>query len=87
MNSTDNDGNESPPSEDEDQSLLFGRPQEGGEPAGDRQTPRRARASASAPPRSSPPAAEAAAAPSDPAGRDRGGGTVRRGAAADARPT
>ena len=70
MNSTNNDGNESPPSEDEDRSLLFGPPKEGREPAGDRQKPRHAGASASPPPsRTSPSAAEAAADPSDPAGR------------------
>ena len=70
MNSTNHDENESPPSEDEDRSLLFGPPNEGREPAGDRQKPRRAGASASSPPsRTSPPAAEAVAEPSDPAGR------------------
>ena len=70
MNSTNHDENESPPSEDEDRSLLFGPPKEGTEPAGDRQKPRRAGASASPPPsRTSPPAAEAVAEPSDPAGR------------------
>ena len=70
MNSTNNNGNEPPPSEDEDRSLLFGPPKEGTEPAGDRQKPRRAGASASSPPsRTSPPAAEAVAEPSDPAGR------------------
>ena len=70
MNSTNNNGNEPPPSEDEDRSLLFGPPKEGREPAGDRQKPRRAGASASSPPsRTSPPAAEAVAEPSDPAGR------------------
>ena len=70
MNPANHDGNESPPSEDEDRSLLFGPPKEGTEPAGDRQKPRRPRASASSPPsRTSPPAAEAAAEPSDPAGR------------------
>ena len=70
MNSTNHDENESPPSEDEDRSLLFGPPKEGTEPAGDRQKPRRAGASASSPPsRTSPPAAEAVAEPSDPAGR------------------
>ena len=70
MNSTNHDENESPPSEDEDRSLLFGPPKEGTEPAGDRQKPRRSGASASPPPsRTSPPAAEAAAEPSDPAGR------------------
>ena len=60
------------PSEDEDRSLLFGPPKEGTEPAGDRQKPRRAGASASSPPsRTSPPApaAVAVAEPSDPAGR------------------
>ena len=70
MNSTNNNGNESPPSEDEDRSLLFGPPKEGREPAGDRQKPRGPRASASSPPsRTSPPAAEPVAEPSDPAGR------------------
>ena len=70
MNSTNNDGNESSPSEDEDRSLLFGPPKEGTEPAGGREKPRRPRASASSPPsRTSPPAAEAVAEPSDPAGR------------------
>ena len=70
MNSTNHDENESPPPEDEDRSLLFGPPKEGREPAGDRQKPRRAGASASSPPsRTSPPAAEAVAEPSDPAGR------------------
>ena len=70
MNSTNHDENESPPPEDEDRSLLFGPPKEGAEPAGDRQKPRRAGASASSPPsRTSPPAAEAVAEPSDPAGR------------------
>ena len=70
MNSTNHDGNESPPSEDEDRSLLFGPPKEGTEPAGDRQKPRGPRASASPPPsRTSPPAAEPVAEPSDPAGR------------------
>ena len=70
MNSTNNDGNESPPSEDEDRSLLFGPPKEGTEPAGDRQKLRGSRASASPPPsRTSPPAAEPAADPSDPSGR------------------
>ena len=68
MNSTNNNGNESPPSENEDRSLLFGPPKEGTEPAGDRQKPSRPRASASSPPsRTSPPAAEAE--PSDPAGQ------------------
>ncbi len=70
MNSTSHDENESPPPEDEDRSLLFGPPKEGTEPAGDRQKPRRAGASASSPPsRTSPPAAEAVAEPSDPSGR------------------
>ena len=70
MNSTNHDENESPPSEDEDRSLLFGPPKEGTEPPGDGQKPRRAGASASSPPsRTSPPAAEAVAEPSDPAGR------------------
>ena len=70
MNSTNHDENESPPSEDEDRSLLFGPPKEGREPAGDRQKPRGPRASASSPPsRTSPPAAEAVAEPSDPGGR------------------
>ena len=65
MNSTNNNGNEPPPSEDEDRSLLFGPPKEGTEPAGDRQKPRRAGASASSPPsRTSPPAE-----PPDPGGR------------------
>ena len=40
MNSTNKDGNESPPPEDEDRSLLFGPPKEGTEPAGDGQKPR-----------------------------------------------
>ena len=71
MNSTNNNGNESPP-EDEDRSLLFGPPKEGPEPAGDRQKPRRSGASASSPPsRTSPPAAEPVAEPSDPSGRTR----------------
>ena len=70
MNSTNNDGNEPPPSEDEDRSLLFGPPKEGTEPAGGGEKPRGPRASASSPPsRTSPPAAEAVADPSDPAGR------------------
>ena len=70
MNSTNHDENESPPSEDEDRSLLFGPPKEGTEPAGDRQKPRRSGASASSPPsRTSPPAAAPAAEPSDPSGR------------------
>ena len=70
MNSTNHDGNEPPPPEDEDRSLLFGSPKEGTEPAGDRQKPRRSGASASPPPsRTSPPAAVAVAEPSDPAGR------------------
>ena len=70
MNSTNNDGNEPPPSEDEDRSLLFGPTKEGTEPAGGREKPRGPRASASSPPsRTSPPAAEAVAEPSDPAGR------------------
>ena len=74
MNSTNHDENESPPPEDEDRSLLFGPPKEGTEPAGDRQKPRRAGASASPPPsRTSPSSAEAVAEPSDPAGR---GGTA-----------
>ena len=65
MNSTNHDENESPPSEDEDRSLLFGPPKEGTEPAGDRQKPHGSRASASSPPpRTSPPAE-----PSDPAGQ------------------
>ena len=65
MNSTNDDGDEPPPSEDEDRSLLFGPPKEGTEPAGGREKPRRPRASASSPPsRTSPPAE-----PSDPAGR------------------
>ena len=65
MNSTNHDENESPPPEDEDRSLLFGPPKEGREPAGDRQKPRRAGASASSPPsRTSPPAE-----PPDPGGR------------------
>ena len=69
MNST-NNGNEPPPSEDEDRSLLFGSPKEGTGPAGRGEKPRRSGASASPPPtRSSPPAADAAAAPPDPAGR------------------
>ena len=69
MNSTNSNGNEPPPSEDEDRSLLFGAPKEGTEPAGDRQKPRRSDASASSPPsRTSPPAAEPVAEPSDPAG-------------------
>ena len=69
MNPTSNNGNEPPPSEDEDRSLLFGLPKEGREPAGERQKPRRSGASASPPPsRTSPPAAEAAAQPPDPAG-------------------
>ena len=70
MNSTNNDGNESPPSEDEDRSLLFGPPKEGREPAGGGEKPRGPRASASSPPsRTSPPAEEAAAEPPDPGGR------------------
>ena len=70
MNSTNHDENESPPSEDEDRSLLFGPPKEGTEPAGGGEKPRGPRASASSPPsRTSPPAAEAVADPSDPAGR------------------
>ena len=70
MNSTNNDGNESPPSEDEDRSLLFGPPKEGTEPTGGREKPRGPPASASSPPsRTSPHAAEAVAEPSDPAGR------------------
>ena len=69
MNST-NNGNEPPPSEDEDRSLLFGSPKEGTGPAGRGEKPRRSGASASPPPtRSSPPAADVAAAPPDPAGR------------------
>ena len=69
MNSTNSNGNEPPPSEDEDRSLLFGPPKEGTEPSEDRQKPRRSGASASSPPsRTSPPAAEAVAEPSDPAG-------------------
>ena len=64
MNSTNNNGNGSPP-EDEDRGLLFGPPKEGREPAGDRQKPRRSGASASPPPsRTSPPAE-----PPDPGGR------------------
>ena len=50
MNSTNNDGNEPPPSEDEDRSLLFGPTKEGTEPAGGREKPRGPRASASSPP-------------------------------------
>lgn len=70
MNPTSNNGNEPPPSEDEDRSLLFGSPKEGPEPAGDGQKPRRSGASASPPPsRTSPPSAEAAAEPPDPAAR------------------
>ena len=70
MNSTNHDGNESPPPEDEDRSLLFGEPKEGREPSGDRQKPRRSGASASSPPsRTSPSAAEPVAEPPDPAGR------------------
>ena len=69
MNST-NNGNEPPPSVDEDRSLLFGPPKEGTEPSGGRQKPRGSGASASSPPpRTSPPTAESAAEPSDPAGR------------------
>ena len=65
MNSTNHDENEPPPPEDEDRSLLFGPPKEGTEPAGDRQKPRHAGASASSPPsRTSPPAE-----PPDPGGR------------------
>ena len=63
MNSTNNNGNESPP-EDEDRSLLFGPPKEGPEPAGDKQRPRRSGASASSPPSRTSPPAEAP----DPAG-------------------
>ena len=70
MNPISNNGNEPPPSEDEDRSLLFGSPKEGTEPAGDRQEARGSGASASPPPsRTSPPAAEAAAEPPDPAAR------------------
>ena len=70
MNPISNNGNEPPPSEDEDRSLLFGSPKEGTEPAGDGQKPRRSGASASPPPsRTSPPATAAAAEPPDPAGR------------------
>ena len=65
MNSTNHDENESPPSEDEDRSLLFGPPKEGTEPSEDRQKPRRSGASASSPPSRTSPSAE----PSDPAGR------------------
>ncbi len=39
MNPIDNSGDEPPP-EDEDLSLLFGPPKEGGELGGDRQKPR-----------------------------------------------
>ena len=70
MNPTNSNGNEPPPSEDEDRSLLFGSPKEGPEPAGRGQKPRRSGASASPPPsRTSPPATAAAAEPPDPAGR------------------
>ena len=70
MNSTNDDGDEPPPSEDEDRSLLFGPTKEGTEPTGGREKPRGPRASASSPPpRTSPPAAEAVAEPSDPAVR------------------
>ena len=70
MNPTSNNGNEPPPSEDEDRSLLFGPTKEGTEPVGRGEKPRRSGASASPPPsRSSPPEADAAAAPPDPAGR------------------
>ena len=64
MNSTNNNGNESPPPEDEDRGLLFGPRKEGPEPAGDRQKPRRSGASASSPPSRTSPPAEAP----DPAG-------------------
>ena len=68
MNSTNNNGNQPPP-EDEDRGLLFGSPKEGPEPAGDKQKPRRSGASASSPPsRTSPSAAEPAAEAPDPAG-------------------
>ena len=70
MNSANHDENESPPSEDEDRSVLFGAPKEEREPAGDKQKPHRSGASASSPPsRTSPPAAETVAEPPDPAGR------------------
>ncbi len=71
MNPTGNNGNEPPPSEDEDRSLLFGSPKEGTEPAGDGEKPHRSGASASPlPSRTSPPAADAAVEPPpDPAGR------------------
>ena len=64
-----NNGGDEPPPEDEDRSLLFGPPKEGTEPAGDRQKPRRAGASASSPSGSSPHSAETGAEPPDPAGR------------------
>ena len=65
MHSTSNNGNEPPPWEDEDRSLLFGPRKEGTEPAGGGEKP--PPASASPPPGTSSPAAEAAAGPSEPA--------------------
>ena len=68
MTSTDNDGNDPPPA-DEDRGLLFGLTKEGAAPADGRRNTRRPRAGALPPPGTVPPAAEGRTEPSDPAGR------------------